>query len=103
MPKRERSDLLRRRPEELRYYFLAVSDDGSLHVGTSHGSLEAVLKHYGIRELYVSDLIGGYVMKIEESVTSFMYRWSRNYNDVKWNYFEEVRLEEAAKHESIDD
>lgn len=93
MPK-ERSDLLRRRPNQLRYFFLAVSDDGSLHVGTSYGSLDLTLKATGVKDLYVADVISNEVTHVEESVTSFMYRWANHYNDVTWCYADEMGSEE---------
>lgn len=90
---KERSDLLRRRPKQLRYFFLAVSDDGSLHVGTSYGSLDLTLKATGVKALYVADVINETVTHVQESINSFMYRWANHYNDVAWDYRQEIEDE----------
>lgn len=94
---KERSDLLRRRPKQLRYFFLAVSDDGSLHVGTSYGSLDLTLRTTGVNDLYVADVVSGQVIHVEESIPSFMYRWANHYNDLHWDYADEVRGEKDAR------
>lgn len=86
MPK-ERSDILRRRPKILRYFFLAVSNDDSLHVGTSYGGLAITVKKYGVKDLYLADVVTGKVDRIKEPVEVFMERWSREYNNVEWDYF----------------
>lgn len=89
--KRERTDFLRRRPKVIRYFFLAGSYEDTLHVGMSHGGLEAVIRNSGgIRFMYVADVVTEKVRIISEEAEDFLARWSYHYNDDSWDYFKEV-------------
>lgn len=88
--KGERTDRLRRRPEMVRYYYLAVSRT-TLHTGLSYGGLDYVRKNHGIVELHVSDLLNGKVVKVTEPPEDFMKRWRNNYNNPEWDYEAELK------------
>lgn len=87
--KGERTDRLRRRPDNVRYFYLAVSPS-DIHTGTSHGGLQYVVKHHGVTDLYLSDLVTGKVTKIGESISDFMSRWRQDYNNAEWDYESDV-------------
>ncbi len=88
--KPERADRLRRRPERVRYFFLAVSSE-MLHTGMSHGGLHYANSRYGITDLYVADLVTEKVLHVREPVQDFMNRWRMNYNNPGWDYEEEIK------------
>lgn len=88
MSQPERADRLRRRPVEVRYYWLASTKE-KLHTGVSYGGL-SYAKDKGIVELYLSDIIGNKVYKVTESVDKFMERWRLHYNEPEWDYGKEV-------------
>lgn len=81
----ERSDRLRRRPENVRYFYLAVSNT-TLHTGVSYGGLDYVRKNHGVKELYLSDLQTGNVFRVNEPIDDFMLKWREHYNDPEWMY-----------------
>ena len=85
-----RSDLLRRRPNVIRYYFMAVTDEGTLHTGMSYGGLDRVVKNANIVSLYVSDVVTSTCFKVPEDAKLFMRRWAHNYNDPDWNYAKDL-------------
>lgn len=85
----ERTDLLRRRPNSIRYFFLAVSSTGTLHTGMSHAGLEAVVKDRGVDTIYLGDTVTSKVFKVKETAEEFLELWRMHYNDVKWSYSEE--------------
>jgi hypothetical protein len=89
MSKGVRTDKLRRRPEKVRYHYLAVSTT-KLHTGISYGGLDYVEKNHGVEELYLSDLLTKKITKIEEPIEDFMNRWRMHYDDPKWNYEKEI-------------
>lgn len=81
-----RSDLLRRRPDVMRYFGLAVTDK-SVHVWTTHGALKHIVKtHSPVKSLIVSDLARGITFMSPESAEDFLIRWKRHYNDPAWDY-----------------
>lgn len=85
MRKPERSDILRRRPAVVRYYYLAVSPE-TLHSGMSWGGLHYVRKHYVVTDVYLADLKTMRVHRVRESIDDFMKVWRFNYNDPDWEY-----------------
>lgn len=84
-----RSDKLRRRPNEVRYFYLAVSNE-DLHTGASYGGLKYVKDKHGVVAIYLSDVITGQTREVAEPVESFMAKWRQHYNDAAWDYFAEV-------------
>lgn len=86
---------LRRMPDNVRYFFLAVSSK-TLHTGLSWGGLNYVLKKYGIEQLYIADVVSGVVYKITEPVEDFMARWRANYNDPEWDYLRSIEAGEPV-------
>lgn len=87
--KGERTDVLRRRPDVVRYFYLGLGPD-NLHTGCSFGGLEYTMKRDGIVRLFLSDLVTGACKEIPESVTKFMEKWRVHYNDPSWDYFGEL-------------
>lgn len=87
----ERTDRLRRRPNSVRYFYLAVSNT-TLHTGISYGGLDYANKNHGITQLYVADLVSSTVVKVEEPVEDFMERWRAHYNDPTWSYASDIEL-----------
>ena len=87
----ERTDRLRRRPNSVRYFYLAVSNT-TLHTGISYGGLDYANKNHGITQLYVADLVNSTVVKVEEPVEDFMERWRAHYNDPTWSYASDIEL-----------
>jgi hypothetical protein len=87
--KAERADRLRRRPERVRYFFLAVSDS-MLHTGLSHGGLQYANNKHNITDLYLSDLVTDKVIHVTEPLVDFMNRWRLHYNDPTWDYEDEI-------------
>lgn len=96
----ERTDRLRRRPNAVRYFYLAVSNT-TIHTGLSYGGLEYAHKNHRITELHVADLVTGKVRKVEESVENFMERWRAHYNDPDWDYEQEIELEIPAHKKEV--
>ena len=86
----ERKDRLRRRPETIRYFFLAVSNT-TVHTGVSWGGLDYVHKTHGVVGLFLSDLTNGTTTQVKEPVDVFMARWRLNYNNPGWDYQEELK------------
>ena len=86
---RERSDRLRRRPEKIRYFYLAVSRT-TLHTGMSYGGLDYVLKNHGVVALYVADLATLTVIESKEPAEDFLKRWRAHYNEPAWDYAKEL-------------
>lgn len=95
MAKGVRTDLLRRRPENVRYHYLAVSEE-HLHTGLSYGGLKYANDKYNVVKVYVSDLVTLQVIEVKEPIDEFMNRWRMHYNDPKWNYAEEIASGEDA-------
>jgi hypothetical protein len=93
--KGERTDRLRRRPERVRYYYLAVSNT-TIHTGLSHGGLQYARKNHGIEALYLSDLLTKEVIHVEEPIDEFMDRWRMHYNEPEWDYAKEIEDGVAA-------
>lgn len=87
--KGERTDKLRRRPDKVRYFYLAVSKK-TLHTGMSHGGLHYVEKNHTVVALYLSDLVTKTVMEVKEPILEFMNRWRLNYNNPAWDYAKEI-------------
>lgn len=85
MAKPERSDKLRRRPETVRYFYLAVGSE-NLHTGMSWGGLKYVQKTDGVEGLFLSDLTTGKVTQVTEDIDTFLDLWRNNYNDPTWEY-----------------
>jgi len=88
--KGERTDKLRRRPEAVRYFFLAVSNSGSIHTGVSHGGLNYVFKNHGVEALYLADLFTEKIISVGEPAKDFLARWRAHYNNPEWNYVKEL-------------
>lgn len=84
-PLGERTDVLRRRPVNVRYFYLAVSDK-TLHSGLSYGGLDYVRKNHKVEEIYLADLLKEKVTKVNEDVDEFMKKWRLNYNNPMWDY-----------------
>lgn len=87
--KGERTDRLRRRPDKIRYFFLAVSGT-TLHTGISYGGLYYAHTRHTVKELYLADLFRMDVMKVEEPIDDFMKRWRVHYNDPTWSYARDI-------------
>lgn len=85
----ERTDKLRRRPDNVRYFYLALSRT-TIHTGMSYGGLNYVLTRHGVAAMYVADLVTGEVTKVEEPVEDFMSRWRAHYNDPEWCYSRDI-------------
>lgn len=88
--KRERSDLLKRRPNIIRYYFCVVSEDNSIHTGTTYSALLRAHKKSPIRLMLISDIASGIVIKAGEPVEHFLLRWRYHYNDHEWDYQRDI-------------
>ena len=80
-----KSTELRRRPETIRYFFLAVTPT-NLHTGLSWHGLDYVRKHYTVTQVYLADLYTGYVTRVAEDINDFMEIWRLHYNDPTWRY-----------------
>lgn len=89
-----KSDLLRRRPESVRYFYMAVGGT-TLHTGASYGGLQYVQKNHGIEALYLSDVVTGQTREVADPA-DFMARWKDNYNDPGWSYFSLIDAAERA-------
>jgi len=87
--KGERTDILRRRPRGVRYFFLAVSHT-TIHTGVSYGGLNYANSKHGVEELYLSDLMTEKVIQVTEPVEDFMARWRAHYNDPTWSYSRDI-------------
>lgn len=90
--KGERSDRLRRRPESVRYFYLAVSNT-QIHTGVSYGGLDYVVKNHGIVHLFLADLVTMTITEVKEPVADFMAKWRLNYNVPLWDYAKELSTE----------
>lgn len=82
----ERSDKLRKRPEIIRYHFLAVGEK-NIHVGLSHAGLAKAAKHDNIHSVYLSDVVTKRIQKVD--LNKFLEWWRHNYQDPKAKYEEE--------------
>lgn len=82
---KERSDRLRKRPEVIRYHFLAVGE-ASIHVGLSHAGLVKASKHDKIVAVYLSDVVTKRIQKV--TLERFLDFWANNYQDPKAEYKE---------------
>ena len=85
MTKTAKSTELRRRPETVRYFYLAVTPV-NLHTGLSWHGLNYVRKNYEVIQLYLADLCTGYITLVTEDIDVFMEMWSINYSDPTWEY-----------------
>lgn len=90
-----KADELRRRPESIRLFYMAISAS-NIHTGASYGGLAYVVKNHGVESLYLSDLVSGVVREIEESAEDFMTKWRAHYDDTTWDYFAEWDAAKAA-------
>ena len=82
----ERSDKLRKRPDIIRYHFLAVGEN-SIHVGLSHAGLSKASKKDKITSVYLSDVVTKKIQKVD--LVKFLAWWRENYQDPKAKYVEE--------------
>lgn len=82
----ERSDRLRKRPEVIRYHFLAVGEK-SIHVGLSHAGLAKAAKNDNIVAVYLSDVVTKRIQKVD--LVKFLDWWRENYQDPKARYVED--------------
>jgi len=98
---KERSDKLRRRPDKIRYFYLAVSRT-TLHTGMSHGGLTYVEKNHGVTALYVADLATLTVIEVKEPVADFLRRWRAHYNEATWEYAKDLEHDIPAPLESYE-
>lgn len=80
-----KSDLLRRRPASIRYFYMAVGGT-TIHTGASYGGLQYVQKNHGIEQLFLADVVTGETREVSEPA-DFMALWKDNYNDPSWSYF----------------
>ena len=87
--KAERKDALRRRPNKVRYFYLAVSKT-TLHTGMSHGGLSYAHNKHEVVALYIADLVKQTVTEVKEPVDKFLNRWRLNYNVPEWDYAKEI-------------
>lgn len=85
----ERTDKLRRRPDKVRYHYIAKSEE-NLHTGMSYGGLLYANKGHRVVALYLSDLVTKRVIEVTEPIDDFMLRWREHYNDPDWDYEAEV-------------
>lgn len=81
----ERSDRLRKRPEIIRYHFLAVGTT-SIHVGLSHAGLERAARKDPIVDVYLSDVVTKRIQRV--NLNRFLDAWREHYQDPKWEYVE---------------
>lgn len=82
----ERSDKLRKRPDIIRYHFLAVGKTG-IHVGLSHAGLVKAAKNDEITDVYLSDVVTKRIQRVD--LGKFLDWWKENYQDPKAKYTED--------------
>jgi len=87
--KGERTDKLRRRPNIIRYFFLAITKV-SIHTGMSYGGLIYAHKKYGVDTLYVADLLTENIIPVTEPLEDFLTRWRAHYNNPDWDYAKDL-------------
>jgi hypothetical protein len=85
----ERTDRLRRRPDVVRYVYVAESNK-DLHTGLSWSGLNYARTKYTVKTLILCDLVTNRVFTVVENVDSFMKRWRLHYNDPTWDYEKEI-------------
>lgn len=85
MPRPAKAEELRRRPDVVRYFFMAVTPV-NLHTGLSWHGLNYVRRNYEVTQLYLADLDTGVVTKVTEGIDDFMELWRTYYNDPAWEY-----------------
>jgi hypothetical protein len=81
----ERTDRLRKRPNTIRYYYLAVGEK-NIHIGLSHAGLQKAAKTDNIIALYLSDVVTKKVQKI--TLEKFLDWWREHYQDPSAEYIE---------------
>lgn len=81
--------VLRRRPAQVRYFYLAISVN-RIHTGASYGGLVYAHKNHEVIHVILADIVSGRVASVEEPLKDFMRRWKDHYNDPDWDYFAEV-------------
>lgn len=82
----ERTDRLRRRPDVIRYHYVAVGDR-TVHVGLSHAGLAKAAKSDSITTVYLTDVVANRVQKVK--LEKFLAWWRANYQDPNAEYKEE--------------
>lgn len=85
-------DGLRRRPNKIRYSFIATSEN-NVHTGFSYWGLETTLRKHGVNKLFVVDLLKKKVIEVKEPITDFMKRWRNNYNNTAWDYENDIKTD----------
>jgi len=88
---RARADRIRRRPDVIRYFFLVLSNKGTIHTGTTHARLATIEKEYGIANLLIADVATGVVKTMPIAVEDFLEEWRNNYDDDSWNVWDYVK------------
>lgn len=90
-----KSEELRRRPESLRYFYMAISTT-NVHVGSSYGGLKYVIDKHGVEQLFVADIVSSVAREVSESAEDFLAKWKANYDNAEWDYFAEYDAAVAA-------
>ena len=91
----ERMDKLRRRPDIIRYFYLASTGE-RVHTGASYWGLACAHKNHGVKDLYLADLFNGKTYQVPMPVERFMEKWREHYNDPLWDYHAEVSKKGAS-------
>lgn len=87
------ADQLRRRPDQIRYHYLAVGKL-DIHTGCSFGGLQYCNRQDGpLEAIYLTDLKNKVAYEIPESLNEFLDRWRKHYDNPSWDYFAEVQVE----------
>ena len=87
---------LGRRPEKVRYVWVAMMKDGSVKSGATWMTLNRVIedhtvdgKLYGVRKFKLIDLVNDTVIHLSDSALSFLGLWRKNYFVPKWDWSKE--------------
>lgn len=89
-------NVLKKRPDIIRYSYLAVTDEFTYHTGTAYGALFALQKSKNITDLRICDYKTGRIVNCETdgegniNLDAFLRRWRSRYLDPNWNYEKEV-------------
>ncbi len=87
MKKGERTDRLRKRPDTIRYYYMAAGTE-NIHVGLSHANLQKVMAKDEIHTVFLADVVTKRVRKVDPE--KFLPWWRQHYQDPQAEYVEEV-------------
>lgn len=75
----------RRRPAQVRYFGLLVTDKDIRHWSTHDGLTKTARKHK-VKDLVIADTVAGVVYVSPKPLEDFLEKWGDNYNDPTWDY-----------------